>query len=468
MRLSFRTRLSLWYTLAVALILALAGFGGHWALARTVLGQVDAALAALAEAEAAALQADTDQPVHVHEVAPGSSPPSFVRLDRFVQIIDQSGQVLATSANLGTARLPVPSEMVARLREGEIVFQTFDRFGEEPIRLVALPISVGGARYAVQVAGSLDDAYTLLNSARWLFLGLSVTVLAAAALTSVRFARRALRPIDQIVARARQIGESNLAERLPHPGSRDELGRLVDTLNEMLGRIERGLETQRRFTADASHELRSPLSRLRAELEVTLRRPRESAEYEETLRSCLEEVERLSHLTEDLLTLAHLDAEVDRRSGAAAVALSPILADALRRLEIAAARRAVKVVLQPGSESVEVRANAGAVGLALSNVLDNAVKFTPAGGQVTVGVRAAGAEALVLISDTGPGVSADELSGLFDRFHRGAAARASEAPGFGLGLAISRAAIEREGGSIRAETRRDGGATFSIHLPLAG
>jgi two-component system OmpR family sensor kinase len=467
MRLSFRTRLSLWYTLAVALILGVAGLGGNWALARTVLGQVDAALAALAEAEAAAFQADIDQPVHVHEMAPGTSPPSFVRLDRFVQIIDESGQVLATSANLGSARLPVPSEMVSRLRDGEIVFQTFDRFGEEPIRVVALPVTVGHTRYAVQVAGSLDDAYTLLNSARWLFLGLSVTVLAAAALTSVRFARRALRPIDEIVARARQIGESNLTERLPHPGSADELARLVDTLNEMLERIERGIETQRRFTADASHELRSPLSRLRAELEVTLRRPRESAEYEEALRSCLDEVERLSSLTEDLLTLAHLDADADRRLAAGAVPLSPILEEALRRLEIAAARCAVTVVLQPGLESLSVRANAAAVSLALSNVLDNAVKFSPAGGQVTVGVRANGPEAVVLISDTGPGVSAEELSGLFDRFHRGAAARAGDAPGFGLGLAISRAAIERAGGCIRAENRSEGGATFSIHLPRA-
>ena len=121
--------------------------------------------------------------------------------------------------------------------------------------------------------------------------------------------------MDEIVAQARRIGESNLSERLPQPTSQDELGRLVDTLNAMLTRVERGVETQRRFTADASHELRSPLSRLRAEIEVTLRRPREAAEYEETLRSCLEEVERLSQLTEELLTLAHLDADEPARAG---------------------------------------------------------------------------------------------------------------------------------------------------------
>src|SRR5262249_44291886 len=153
----------------------------------------------------------------------------------------------------------------------------------------------------------------------------------------------ALRPIDRVVTTARRLGDTNLAERLPHPGSRDEIGRLVETLNDMLSRIERGIEAQRRFTADASHELRSPLSRLRAELEVTLRRPRDRAEYEEALRSGLEEVERLSRLTDELLVLARLDAGEGREPAAYPVSLAPILDDALRRLEPEAGRRGVAV-----------------------------------------------------------------------------------------------------------------------------
>jgi two-component system OmpR family sensor kinase len=308
-RLTFRHRLSLWHTAAVACLLGLAAFTGHWALAKLVLGQLDAALVALAETEASALESDVRRPVRVHEFAPGTASPSFVRLDRFVQIVDLEGNVLARSANLGTARLPIPQGMLHRLRTGEVVFETFDDFGEEPIRVAALPIRIAGQGYAVEVSGSLDDAYRVLDAGAWLFLVLSVVLLAGVAVTSVSFAHRALRPVDEIVAQARRLGESNLSERLPQTGSQDELGRLVDTLNAMLARVERGVETQRRFTADASHELRSPLSRLRAEIEVTLRRRRDPSEYEETLRSCLEEVERLSHLTEDLLTLAHLDAQ---------------------------------------------------------------------------------------------------------------------------------------------------------------
>jgi two-component system, OmpR family, sensor kinase len=466
-RLSFRHRLSLWHTAAVACFLAVAGFAGHWALARLVLGQLDAALVALAETEASALAADGRRPVRVHEFAPGTASPSFVRLDRFVQIVDADGNVLARSANLGTARLPVPEAMRARLRRGEVVFETFDDFGDEPIRVAAMPIRAGDTEYAVEVSGSLDDAYRVLDAGAWLFGALSLVLLVGVAFTSVSFAHRALRPVDEIVAQARGIGESNLGERLPQTGSQDELGRLVDTLNAMLDRVERGVETQRRFTADASHELRSPLSRLRAEIEVTLRRRRDAGEYEETLRSCLEEVNRLSHLTEDLLTLAHLDAQGKPSGETAPVPLMPIIEAAIRRLGDHARQRAVRVHVEPGSP-LAVMVRPTAVGLALTNVLDNAVKFSPEGGEVRVGVSTDGPEALIVVSDDGPGVAPGELARVFDRFHRGSAARESEAPGFGLGLAISRAVIESEGGRIAAESPPRGGARFSIRLPLAG
>ena len=467
-RLTFRHRLSLWHTAAVACLLGLTAFTGHWALAKLVLGQLDAALVALAETEASALESDARRPVRVHEFAPGTASPSFVRLDRFVQIVDLEGNVLARSANLGTARLPIPQGMLHRLRTGEIVFETFDDFGEEPIRVAALPTRIGAQGYAVEVSGSLDDAYRVLDAGAWLFLALSVVLLAGVAVTSVSFAHRALRPVDEIVAQARRIGESNLSERLPQTGSQDELGRLVDTLNAMLARVERGVETQRRFTADASHELRSPLSRLRAEIEVTLRRRRDPSEYEETLKSCLDEVERLSHLTEDLLTLAHLDAQGKPGPEAAPVPLLPIVEAAVRRLSDQARRGGVRVRVDPVGSALAVNVGPTAIGLALTNVLDNAVKFSPQGGEVRIDVSKEGLEALIVVTDNGPGVAPGERARLFDRFHRGSAARESEAPGFGLGLAISKAVIESQGGRISAESAARGGAQFSIRLPLAG
>ena len=467
MALTFRARLVLWHMAVVGLILAVAAAGAQWVLSRAVLGTViDDAVLALAEAEAAALQADPGAPVRIHEMAPGTAPPSFVRLDKFVQIVDPDGYVLARSATLGTARLPTPAALLARVRRGEVVFETWPDFGEEPIRVVSLPLAVGDRRYVVQVAMSLDDAYAVIRAGRWLLLGLSLGILAGVGITGARLARQALRPIDRIVTTARGLGEANLAERLPHPGTRDEIGRLVATLNDMLARIERGVDAQRRFTADASHELRSPLSRLRAELEVTLRRPRDRAEYEEALRSCLDEVERLSRLTDELLLLARLDAGDAREAPPAPVALEPILEDAVRRLAPEAARRGVAVSLQ-ASASPAVPVGPSTVGLVMTNLLENAVKFSPPGGRVTVALSADTGEALVSVADTGPGIPTEELPRLFERFHRGAAARVAEAPGVGLGLAICRALVERHGGRIAVESPPGGGATFRVHLPLA-
>ena len=140
----------------------------------------------------------------------------------------------------------------------------------------------------------------------------------------------------------------------------------------------------------------------------------------------------------------------------------------MRRLASQASRRAISVLVEPSGACPAVRVGPTAVGLALTNILDNAVKFSPAGSGVRVGISTEGLEALIEVSDDGPGVAPDELPRLFDRFHRGSAARASDAPGFGLGLAISRAVIEREGGSISVDNTGVGGARFSIRLPLAG
>ncbi len=462
---SCKTRLWLGQVVVLAAMLALAAFGADWALRRVVFGEIiDDAILSLASTEAAALQGDPAH-LHVHEIAAGAGPPSFVRLDKFVQIADLDGRVVARSATLGTARLPIPPALVARLRGGETVFSTFTDFGEEPVRMVSLPVDVGLSRYVVQVAMSLDDAHAVLRVGRWLFLTMSLVILAGIGLTSALLARKALRPIDRMVMRARHIGEGNLAERLPHPGTRDEIGRLVETLNEMLGRLERSFEIQRRFTADASHELRSPLSRLRAELEVTLRRPRAGPEYEETLRSCLDEVQRVQRLTEELLELARIDGRQETEP-AQPITVNEIVAAGVSAVTPEAERRGVLVLVEPAQE-ILVNAAPVAAKVALANILDNAVKFSPPGGDVKVAVTAGREEAAIAVSDAGPGVSAEDVPQLFQRFYRGKASRATDVPGVGLGLAISRALIERQGGRISVEASGEKGATFTVHLPRA-
>ena len=304
--LSMRRRLVLLHMLAILVAVGATAGAGWWMMSRSVNRQLDGALLALAEAEVAML-ADGDGaalPIHVHEAPAGSAPPSLTRLDRLVQIIDGQGRVVARSANLGSETLPVFPHLVERLAAGKTVFETLPDTSEEPLRMVSLPTQVRGQRFAVQVAGSLDDVNQILRSAALLFALMAAALLAALGWAGARLSSKLFVAIENIVEQAREIEDGNLHRRLPHPGDDDEIGQLVQTLNAMLERIEHAFDTQRRFTADASHELRSPLSRLRAEIEITLRRPRESGDYVTALRSCLEEVERLTTLVE--LSLIHI------------------------------------------------------------------------------------------------------------------------------------------------------------------
>jgi two-component system, OmpR family, sensor kinase len=463
--LTIKTRLVLWHSLWVVVILTVAAWISDWALAGIMREQIDHALLGVARHEIAMITRAPHEPLHIHEAAPRTTGPSFERLDKFVQITALDGAPIARSHTLGTARLPLHEATQERLRRGKAVYESVEDFGEEPIRMVSVPLSIGGARYAVQVAMSLDDARFVIRAARWLFLIVATAILTAIVVTGGLLARRALLPIDRVVTRARRIGESSLAERLPHPGTGDEIARLVETLNDMLARIERSFELQRRFTADASHELMSPLSRLRAELEVTLRRPRDPREYEETLRSCLEEVERLSGLTEELLGLARLDAGEGTDVATTTLPLAPIVEEAVQRFVNQASRRGVTLIAEP-SPPLTVKAAPGAASLAVANIVDNAVKFSSPGGHVTVKAFAEGDEGVVAVTDGGPGVPQDEIPLLFERFYRGSAARVSEAPGIGLGLAISRMLIERQGGRISVDSMPGKGATFTIRLPI--
>lgn len=462
--LSFRTRLISIHLAIIVVVLSFSGFGAYWMLSRAVHNQLDAALLAIAETEAATLKSNMEQPIRIHESSKGSTQLSFVRIDRLVQIIDADGQVLARSNNLGSTRLPTPRALLNRLSAGETVFETLNTFGDEPVRMVSMPINGSGAPMIVQVAGSLDDVRNVLNSASLLFVIMTLGLLAAVGTVGASLTRKVFQAIDNVVRQAHNIGEVNLSERLPHPGTRDEIGKLVDTLNEMLARIEQSFEIQRRFTADASHELRSPLSRLRTELEVTLRRPRDETEYVDTLRSCLEDVERLTLMVEELLVLARIDAG-QGRSPEEIVPLKLIIDEVVERMLPIAREHQILIAVEP-LPPVIAKIARSSMDLVLTNLLDNAVKFSPQGGRVTVSLATEGSDAIISVSDTGPGINLDEVPLLFERFYRGAVARISETPGVGLGLALSQAIVRSHGGLIDATNLSDGGALFSIRLPL--
>ena len=468
--LSFRRRLALLHVVVVTTVLAVAATLTYLSLVTALRAQLDGALLALAEQEASILAASPGLPVAVHEPGTTAAPPPYARPDRLVQIIGPRGEVLARSANLGAASLPNEAALLARLARGETVFEHL-AFGDEPTRRVSVPVH-GGRALAVQVAGSLDDVDHAVASAGWVFLVMSLVLVVVLTTAGAQLTGRVFGAVDDIVRQARRIGGRTLAERLPHPGTRDEIGRLIDTLNDMLARLEHAFEAQRRFTADASHELRSPLSRLRTELEITLRRPRGADEYVQALRSGLEDVARLTALVEELLTLARLDAGQDS-APVAPVAIGPILEAVVRRARPAAQARGMTLSLagtdDSGADALEANAAARVprelLMLVATNLVENAVKYGAAGGSVLVSVVARPDGTELVVEDDGPGLPAEERERVFERFYRGAGARAADIEGTGLGLALCDLIVRAAGGRIEVGVSRWGGARFSVHLP---
>jgi heavy metal sensor kinase len=274
---------------------------------------------------------------------------------------------------------------------------------------------------------------------------------------------RALAPVDRMAADADQITANRLDRRLDIPNPNDELGRLGATLNGMIGRLERSFEEIRRFTADAAHELRTPLTVMRNVAEVALRSPRPPEQYCRVLGDMLEEVERLTRLAEQLLFLCREDAGLVPLS-ATMMRLDDLLREAVEHMGVVAEAKGLTLEC-PHLAVCPLRGDADRLRRLLFNLLDNAIKFTPPGGMVTVTLERSDSEARVIVEDAGVGIPPEHLPHVFERFYRVDPARNGEVEGTGLGLAIARSVAEAHGGSIEMESTVGVGTRAILTLP---
>ena len=274
-------------------------------------------------------------------------------------------------------------------------------------------------------------------------------------------AGRALLPLIEVTGGLAAIKPRDHARRLPLPHADDEVARLVHALNALLDRVERASAAERRFAADAAHELRTPLTVLRSGIEVTLNRPREAAEYAQALEAALSDVIALASTADELLTLARLDQELALTTQS--VDWTSLVAEAVITLEPLAQARSLtlRTVLQG---DVIVDGNRSYLRRLLNNLLDNALKFTPARGLIEVTLEARAGHARLSIADNGPGIAEAELPFIFDRFFRGKGRREA---GNGLGLSLCREIAQLHGGALSASNRANGGAEFVVLLPVA-
>jgi heavy metal sensor kinase len=290
-------------------------------------------------------------------------------------------------------------------------------------------------------------------------------VLVAASAAGWVLVRRALDPVDRMRKKAEQIGIAHLHERLAAPNPRDQIGRLASTLNAMLDRLEEGVAARRRLIADASHELRTPLAAMRAELDVSLRDPARTPAERATLESVREDVGRMSRTVDNLLTLALADEgqlellrkPVDLR-GLARHAVEPMLALAALK----------GVGLDVAGEPAVASGDPDRLEQALTNLIENAIKYTPAGGRVTVTSWARSDEVGITVADTGAGISSEARAHVFDRFYRSDPSRSRASGGSGLGLAICQEILMAHGGRVSLESEPGRGSAFTVVLPVAG
>jgi len=323
---------------------------------------------------------------------------------------------------------------------------------------------VEGRPVFMRAAQSENAAHAELARIAWILgIGLPLGAVCAAAV-GYRLARRALAPVDRLATRASAITADRLGERLPVETPDDELGRLARAFNATLARLEQSFDRTRRFTSDASHELRTPLTAIRSVGEVGLQESRSPESYREIIGSMLEEVDRLNQLVESLLTLSRADAG-DVKLARQPLDLASLVEDTVTHLQVLAEEKGQRVVTELGRPTT-LSADPVLLRRAVVNLLDNAIKYSPAGTSIYVTLSMRDGQAVLSIRDQGPGISAVDQTRIFDRFYRVERSRSREKDGVGLGLAIARWLTEAHGGQLTVESEEGRGSTFRISLPL--
>lgn len=461
---TLRGRLTLWYTGILTAMFALLALTSVILLDRGLRNNVDDSLNTVGQAIADSARRPSFFGPDIEDSLQSMFGPELAQ--RFFQLLDPFGRPDPRVAPPGKSRLPLSAVALRNAEKGEATLETVQLppGSNKSFRLLTMPVKRNGAtRNIVQVAMSLENVDAARSSLLFTLLMLAPVALAISALGGWFLARRALAPVDTMVEAARRIEAENLAKRIPAPPSEDELARLAAVLNDMLERLERSFGAVRQFSADAAHELRTPLTILKGEMEVALRSSQASAEIRQTLVSCLEEVDRLNGLVEDLLLMASMESNA-LSVPPKPVNLAEVLADAAPALSELASRAGNCSTVAP-APPVWVEGYDSLLFRLVFNLAENAIKYTPKGGLIEVTLEQQNGSAILQVKDNGPGIAAQAQERIFDRFYRVDSSR--EGSGSGLGLALVRSIVQLHKGEIRLSSTIGAGSCFRVTLPLA-
>jgi heavy metal sensor kinase len=453
---SLRFRLAVWYFCTVAAICALAATG-YWFTIRSAL---DYALDQGLRYRLIGLRE------FLQDVEPGGEQEIASRLSEISQlgelhqVFDARGALIAQSHGLARHRAPQrpPGDLGFEIRYGTGGTAQF------PLRLAWQKVRIGSHTLIFGVADPQRKFEGVLTAFTTVLLLSTPVILVLATACGLWLGRRALTPVARITDDARAITETNLSARLAVPDSWDELHQLSETLNDMLERIEESFERTRQFTADASHELRAPMTLIHTAAEHSLRRERSRDELVDSMQKILREAQRTRALIDDLLLLARADA--GKESAALTdMDAAPLLREAAGQATAMAAAKGISVHLQIEADVLPVRANEAQLQRLLLILVDNALKYTPSDGRVTIAGRAHARGVEISVADTGAGISPDDLPHLFERFWRADKVRSREAGGTGLGLTIAKQIADLHGGRLGVQSEMGRGSAFTLRLP---
>ena len=460
-RLSIGVRLTLWYLAIFALAQILFGAGMWLILRNNLFDLVDDGLEAQVDDLKNFLQSQPKDRTIAKVQEEVNETYTIEHPGDYLAVYADNNQLIYRSAFMQAhPSVLVPPDQVKR----PIVRSR--RINHRPFRFLFQKLEVNGHIYTVEMGLPADDAVETLHDFRSYLLMFAPLLLLVAAGGGYWLSRRALSPVDALVRTAREVSGTNLGSRLQKLETGDELQRLSDTLNEMLDRIEVAFQRITQFTADASHELRTPVSLIRTEAELALRRSRGEVEYKESLRHILLEAERTTALIEQLLSMARAD------SGRETLHFDPVdLRQTLRSVvdgwQQVATIRNLQFSANLDAPDFSVMGDETLLRRLADILLDNALKYTPSPGTVHLSLELQGESAVIRVQDSGVGIPEEEQGKIFERFYRVDKARSRALGGAGLGLAIAHWIVTQHGGSIQVESQPGQGATFRVELPMA-
>jgi heavy metal sensor kinase len=455
-QISLRWRLTIWYTLSLGIILVLFMTFLYVQVRNGLISQVDVALQ-LAATQVIINVNDDGGKLAFQNIGNISNETRTINYDFVIHLRAPDGTIWDTLSNDNE----IPAFPSPSIGYHSVVAD------EEPWRIFTQEVTVGNATGYVQIAKELEPVNeTLMNLQRQLLLWLPVALFLAG-LGGYFLASRALRPINQITQTARLISANDLNQRIHYQGPEDEVGKLAATFDSMLDRLQATFERERRFTGDAAHELRTPLTALKGRIGVTLSQPRQSRVYTETLQEMEGQVDRLIRLSNDLLLTARLD-QKQLQPQRVLIGLDDFMGAVVDQVRPLAADKSITLIeaIPPG---LTIWGDIELLIRLFLNLFDNAVRYTPAHGRVTISAERVKEQIHISIHDTGPGISAEHLPHLFERFYRVEAHRSRQWQnnghgGAGLGLAIAYEIARVHGGHLVVESKVGQGTTFIVQL----